>query len=89
MGSMVLIVRARKDTPQQEADSSKGQQSSRQSRNGRRPARRGAPFQIVDMGDTVLLVKKKEKPRSRRGRRGGRRRRGGQQRKRVTARAAE
>ncbi len=88
MGSMVLIVRARKDESQQEAPSTE-QQPSRQPRNGRRPARRGAPFQIVDMGDTLLLVKKKEKPRSRRGRRGGRRRRSGQQRKRMPAKAAE
>jgi len=88
MGSMVLIVRARKGAPQ-DTDASTEEQPSRTSRSGRRPARKGAPFQIVDMGDTVLLVKKKEKSRSRRGRRGGRRRRGGQQRRRVTARAAE
>ncbi|WP_051928813.1 ribonuclease E/G [Thermopetrobacter sp. TC1] len=63
----------------------------RSRRNGRRKA--GSPFEVVDLGDTVLLVKRKEKPaRSRRGRRGGRRR-GGRRRSRspaqAVARAAE
>ncbi len=65
--------------------------NSRSRGNGRRKI--GSPFEVIDMGETVLLVKRKEKSsRSRRGRRGGRRR-GGRRRQRsstqAVARAAE
>jgi ribonuclease E len=58
---------------------------------GRRNSRRrpGSPFEVVDLGDQVLLVKRKERPaRSRRGRRGGRRR-GGRRRQRTPQKAQQ
>ena len=83
-GSMVLIVRVRK-----EGNGGKDGKAAR--RRPRRPAFRGAPVEVVDMGEQVLLVKKKPRPaRSRRGRRGGRRRGGrGRRRAPAAARAAE
>ena len=72
----------------------KGDARERRRRNDRHKP--GSPFEVVDLGDQVLLVRRKEKPvRSRRGRRGGRRR-GGRRRQKsasqtrqTVARAAE
>ncbi len=85
-GTMVLLVRARKDDAGRE-----GAQAGRKStpQKARRSAPKGSPFRVVDLGDTVLLLKAKKRPaRSRRGRRGGRKRRSRNPR-RTTARAAE
>ncbi len=75
----------------QDKAATSGNGKARSRRNGRRKP--GSPFEVVDLGDQVLLVKRKEKPaRSRRGRRGGRRR-GGRRRQKTSqqqvAKAAE
>ena len=80
---------AAQDAAAQEKDraAANGNGKARSRRNGRR--RPGSPYEVVDLGDQVLLVKRKEKPaRSRRGRRGGRRR-GGRRRQKAAQQAQQ
>ncbi len=84
MGSMVMIVRVRKDKPH-EPEAKK-----RRLQPQRRSAPKGSPFEVVDQGDTVLLVRRKVKPQKARKSRGGRGRgrRGGRNRRPANRRQA-